>query len=193
MRAALAAACVLMAAVAPASAGPVAAGSGHDGPLRSPRVPQHAFMAPNGRSNLHVDAFQTDANRGPGPPGRRIAVVASEHGGDCGSLNFDSAGRIVTVRVGLAGPTYKLLDPRTLEARATLTLPPRQSLGGNIFQDFAGGGYFYLDRRDRAVIPTTTRHIWVVYRGRLEHDYDLTTAVPAGDKIISVLPDWHGR
>jgi hypothetical protein len=135
-------------------------------------------MAPNGRSNLHVDAYQTDANQGPGPLGHKLAVVASAQGGDRGSVTFDSAGRIVTVCVGLAGPTYKLLDARTLEARATLALPPRQSLGGNIFQDFAGGGYFYLDHRDRAVIPTTTRHIWVVHEGRLERDFDLTAAVP---------------
>ena len=38
--------------------------------------------------------------------------------------------------------------------------------GGNVFNDFAGGGYFYLDERDRAVIPTTTRHLYVVRQGR---------------------------
>jgi hypothetical protein len=97
-------------------------------------------MAPNGRSNLHVDAYQTDANRGPAPLGRRLQVVASAQGGDCGSVTFDSAGRIMAVCVGLAGPSYKLLDARTLEVRATLALPPRQSVSGNIFQDFAGVG-----------------------------------------------------
>jgi hypothetical protein len=45
-------------------------------------------------------------------------------GGVCGSVTFDSARRIVTVCVGLAGPTYKLLDASTLEARATYTKPP---------------------------------------------------------------------
>jgi hypothetical protein len=193
MRAALVAAWVSMAAATPALAAPIPPSETEHGPLRSPKVPRHPFMAPNGRSNLHVDAYQTDANRGPGPLGHRLAVVASAQGGDCGSVTFDSAGRIVTVCVGLAGPTYKLLDARTLEASATLALPSRQSLGGNIFQDFAGGGYFYLDHRDRAVILTTTRHVWVVHQGRLERDYDLTAAVPSGDKIISALPDWSGR
>src|SRR5688572_27297427 len=28
----------------------------------SPAVPRHPFMAPNGLSNIHVDAFQTDVN-----------------------------------------------------------------------------------------------------------------------------------
>ena len=113
-------------------------------PLHSPKVPRHPFMAPNGRSNIHVDAFQTDANRGPGPLGPKLDVLASAQGGDCGSVTFDSAGRIVTVCVGVAGPTYKVIDPSTLEERAALTLPPRPTAGGNIFQDFAGGGYFYL-------------------------------------------------
>jgi hypothetical protein len=48
------------------------------------------------------------------------------------------------------------------------------------------------------VIPTTTRHVYVVRVNRspgftLEHDYDLTSVVPSGDKIISALPDWSGR
>ena len=43
-----------------------------------------------------------------------------------------------------------------------MPLPPRQPGGGNLFTDFAGGGYFYLDNRDRAVIPTTLRHVFVV-------------------------------
>jgi hypothetical protein len=129
MRAGLVAAWVSMAAATPAMAAPIPPSESDHLPLRSPTVPRHPFMAPNGRGNLHVDAYQTDANRGPGPLGRRLAVVASAQGGDCGSVTFDSAGRIVTVCVGLAGPTYKLLDARTLEVRVALTLPPRQSGG----------------------------------------------------------------
>src|SRR4051794_10919922 len=30
-------------------------------------APRHPFMAPNGRSNLHVDAYQSDVHQGPGP------------------------------------------------------------------------------------------------------------------------------
>ena len=49
-----------------------------------------------------------------------------------------------------------------------------------------------------AVIPTTTRHVMVVRQNadgstfELERDYDLSTAVLPGDKIISALPDWSG-
>jgi hypothetical protein len=117
--------------------------------------------------------------------------------GDCASVTFDSRGRIVTVCVGLEGPKLFLLDARTLETLASFPLPPRVPGAGNIFNDFAGGGYFYLDERDRAVIPTTTRHLYVIRQTgdgfALERDFDLTGAVPIGDKIVSALPDWSGR
>jgi hypothetical protein len=167
-------------------------------PVRSPDPPQHPFMAPNGKSNLHEDAFQTDVHQGPGPLGRQMARTSNFLRGVCGSITFDSAGRIVTVCVGLAGPTLYMLDPNTLDVLAQMSLPPRQSIPTNIFQDFAGGGYFYLDNQDRAVIPTTSRHVYVVGETsgpgfQLEHDYSLETVVPPGDKIISALPDWSGR
>jgi hypothetical protein len=119
--------------------------------------------------------------------------------GVCASVTFDSRGRIVTVCVGLEGPKLLLLEPRTLETLAAMPLPPRMPGGGNLFTDFAGGGYFYLDERDRAVIPTTSRHVYVVRQTgggtgfEIERDYDLTGAVLPGDKIISALPDWRGR
>lgn len=49
------------------------------------------------------------------------------------------------------------------------------------------------------MIPTTSRHIMVVRQNadgsafEPERDYDLSTAVVPGDKIISALPDWSGR
>jgi hypothetical protein len=56
----------------------------------------------------------------------------------------------------------------------------------------AGGGYFYLDEDDRAVIPTTTCHVLVVAeRGDAfaqEADFDLTAAVGLTDQVISALP-----
>ena len=91
----------------------------------------------------------------------------------------------MTICVGLDRPVLAISIPNTLEPLATFDLPPRQpGGGGNPFTDFSGGGYFYLDRRDRAVAPTTTRHIYVVGETAgpglaLRHDYDLTGAVPA--------------
>ena len=38
-------------------------------PVEAADPPRHPFMAPNSRSNLHVDAYQTDVHQGPGPLG----------------------------------------------------------------------------------------------------------------------------
>src|SRR4051794_29913381 len=157
-------------------------------------------MAPNGRSNLHVDAFQTDANVEPGPLGKSLQRTSNFQAADCASVTFDSRGRIVVVCVGLQGPRLMMFDPKTLDTLATFSLPPRQpSVSTDLFTDFSGGGYFYLDDQDRAIIPTTTRHVLVVAETGdtpgfvQQRDYDLTGVVPANDKIISALPDWSGR
>ena len=156
-------------------------------------------MAPNGRSNLHVDGYQSDVHQGPGPLGRQMEKRSTFLEGVCASVTFDSRGRIETVCVGVEGPKLLLVEPRTLETLAVFPLPPRVPGGGNLFTDFAGGGYFFLDHRDRAVIPTTSRHVYVVRQTgggtgfAIERDYDLSTAVLPGDKIISALPDWSGR
>jgi hypothetical protein len=168
-------------------------------PVAVPDPPRHPYMAPNGRSNLHVDAYQSDVHQGPGPLGRQMEQRSTFLEGVCASVTFDARGRIETVCVGVEGPKLLLLEPRTLETLAAFPLPPRVPGGGNPFTDFAAGGYFYLDQRDRAVIPTTTRHLYVVRQTgggtgfALERDYDLGTAVLPGDKVISALPDWGGR
>jgi hypothetical protein len=165
-------------------------------PVPAPVAPRHPHMAPNERSNLHSDAFQTDTNVLTGPLGSSLETLSTLQTADCGSVTFDSHGRIVTVCVGVVRPVLTMMDAKTLDTLATMDLPPRQ--GTFSFTDFAGGGYFDLDDRDRAVIPTTTRHVYVVDASgaepgfKLEHDYDLTGAVPQGDKIISALPDWSG-
>jgi outer membrane protein assembly factor BamB len=172
-------------------------------PLFVARPPRHPFMAPNNRSNLHVDAHQTDSHDLPGPLGRGTDRISTAQFADCASLTFDSRGRIVTACVGIEGPTLYMLDPVTLDELASFRLPPRQpSPGGGpgIFQDFAGGGYFYLDHLDRTVIPTTNRHVFVIAERpggepgfTLERDYDVSGTMQSGDKIISALPDWSGR
>ena len=119
-----------------------------------PLAPQHPFLAPNGRSNIHDDAYMTDAYTGPGPLGRGTTRRDVFEVRDCASVTFDQRDRIVTVCVGLDRPVLVLKDPVTLATLASLPLPPRQpGLGGSPFQDFTGGGYFYLDERDRVVAP----------------------------------------
>jgi hypothetical protein len=171
-------------------------------PLPPQSVPQNPFMAPNGRSNIHDDTYMTDAYAQSGPLGRATGVRSTYQNQECASVTFDARGRIVTVCVGLSGPTLELLDPTTLGLIAALPLPPRDPthVGTGIFTDFGSGGYFYLDNLDRAVVPTTTRHIVVAAEtdtplGTVlteQRDYDLTAVVPQSDEVESALPDWHG-
>ena len=166
-------------------------------PISGTTTPQNPFMAPNGRSNLHDDAYMTDSYPQSGPLGHAVQRTSTFLGRECASTAFDAKGRLVTVCVGLDGPQLQLIDPHTLDTLARFPLPPRIASGGSPFTDFSGGGYFYLDNQDRAVVPTTTGHIWVVGESgngfALERDYDVTSAVPLGDKIESALPDWSGR
>jgi hypothetical protein len=167
-------------------------------PVSAPRPPQHPFLAPDPGNNIHNDAYMTDAYAGPGPLGVSPTVRSTLQVAECASLTFDRRGRLETVCVGATTPTLKLFDPTTLRQLASYRLPSRR-LGADLFTDFSGGGYFYLDHRDRAVVPTGTNHIRVVGQNPagtafvLRRDYDLTGAVARDDKIVSVLPAWTGE
>ena len=162
-----------------------------------PRTPHNRFMAPNGTAEIHNDAWQTDAYAWAGPLGRQATTFSAQVNRDCGSITFDRAGRIVSVCVGLGGPELYMFDPATLATLATFGLPPRQSVPTNVFQDYTGGGYFFLDQHGRVVVSTTTHHIWVIAeRGAgfaLVRDYDLTHVLTSAENITSALPDSHGR
>ncbi|MDM4721186.1 hypothetical protein QTQ03_16850 [Micromonospora sp. WMMA1363] len=163
-------------------------------PIDAPEAPRHPFMADNGSSNIHGDAYQTDTYRRPGPTGRDLTVRSRLQGGMCLSVTFDSRGRIVTVCItpGQA-PRLLLLDPGTLDAIAALRLPGTTSTSPT---EISGGVYFYLDNHDRAIIPTDAGDILVVavQGDRLvpRRSYDLTPAIGTSD-IVSALPDWSGR
>jgi hypothetical protein len=155
-------------------------------------------MAPNPRNNIHDDPYMSDTYRQGGPfgDGPEISTLFAR---ECASVTFDSEGRIVTICVGLDRPVLALLDPHTLRTLAALPLPVRNpSSVANAFGDFSGGGYFYLDQHDRAVLSTNDHHVLVVSITnapgfQITADYDLSGVIPSGEGIISVLPDWHGR
>ena len=162
-------------------------------------TPHNRFMAPNGTSEIHDDAWQTDAYTWAGPLGRSPVISSTLISHDCGSITFDAQGHLVSVCVGLSGPELYMFDPHTLATLATFTLPPRQSLPSDptsVFQDFTGGGYFYLDARDRVVTATTTRHILVIADTGTGFeqvaDHDLSGVLTSSEQITSALPDSHG-
>jgi hypothetical protein len=166
--------------------------------VTAPAIPQNPFMAPNGRNNIHDDGYMTDTYTFSGPLGGGT-TASNLFFRECASVMFDSQGRIVTICVGLDRPVLALLHPQTLAVLAAMQLPVRNvQSGNNPFNDFSGGGYFYLDHQDHAVLGTNDRHVLevAIVNGpafSTVRDFNLSQVMAANDGIISVLPDSRGR
>jgi hypothetical protein len=159
-------------------------------------VPQSPYMAPNGRSELHTDDYQSDTYPFAGPLGHSPQANSTFLAAECGTVTFDARGRIIVVCIGIVRPVVYLMDPDSLETLATYNLPARGGVSGN----FGSGGYFFLDNQDRAVIPTRGRDIyWIKENAQgmqfaLDHTCknNLPGMIPADQAINSVIPDDHG-
>ena len=117
---------------------------------------------------------------------------------ECATLTFDSQGRLVGLCGDISGPSLHLIDPDTLQITKSQPLPERKPSKESRLQDLCGGAYFYLDDRDRAVVATTDKHLWVIREVNpgpafaLESDFDLSAALGT-DRATSALPDWDGN
>ena len=164
--------------------------------------PQNPYMAPDPGSNIHNDTWMTDAYQRPGPLGNNvIASSAAKPPSLCGSIAFDRAGRLLSVCPStIAPPVARVFDPETLATLAEFTLPNAPDPPGTKqYQNFSGGGYFFLDQANQMWVPTKTGHIFVLSESAdgtslsLSHDYDLTPVIDeANERITSALPDFHG-
>lgn len=173
-------------------------------------IPEHPFMAPNGRNNMHNDSYVSATHEPAGPYGRDLQITSTAQsrflGGQCASVTFDSQGRIVSYCSGLVETALRLFHPHTLEEMASYRLPQR---GVNrtwnlrrIAKDSSGGAYFYLDHHDRAVLGLPDNTIKVIGQAHdagestfvLEREYDLSPVLGREEaRISAVLPDWEGR
>ncbi|NGN64932.1 hypothetical protein G5C51_13620 [Streptomyces sp. A7024] len=195
-------------------------------PLPDAAQPQHPYLAPNGRSGMHADAASSDTHPTAGPLGRDPEVTSESMavlGGECATLTFDRAGRIIAVCGTFSGFLVKLLHPRSLKTLAEHQLPQRPSSvdavtsldTSKIFKDTSGGAYAYLDHRDRLVLADSRQHLLRIAHSRgpdgdwrftIEDDWNLRRYVPhdckswrnlspdgACDPVTSVVPDWDGR
>ena len=120
----------------------------------------------------------------------------------CGSLAFDSRGpdrdRLPVDPAPAAGADHR---PRHAGAdRHPGPADGPEPAGTNAYQNFAGGGYFFLDNKDRIWVATKTDHIFMLDEGRRRRharqaaDYDLTGVLDEStERITSALPDFHGR
>lgn len=168
-------------------------------PFPAKPVPQSPYMAPNGRNGVHLDAYQSDTYTFAGPLGHSPEVTSTFLAALCGTVTFDSKGRIIVVCVGRRPIAY-LMDPVTLQIHARMLLP--QSGNSNAPPTFGAGGYFFLDQLDRAVIPTRTNDLWRIkvvdglFGPRFVKDHtcedDLPAAIPSDESILSTFPDSNG-
>ena len=82
-------------------------------PISAQPVPEDPFMAPNGKSGVHLDAYQSDTYPFAGPLGHSPEVNSTFLSAICATVTFDKQGRIVAVCANFR-PTLYLLDPVTL-------------------------------------------------------------------------------
>ncbi len=121
--------------------------------IKDPTIaPQNPFMAPNPNSNIHNDTWMTDAYQRRGPLGKDLQTSSGANTPSiCGSIAFDSKGRLVSVCPSAAAPPQaRIIDPDTLEVISSYTLPTAPNPPNTPeYQNFTGGGYFFLDGEDR--------------------------------------------
>ena len=167
-------------------------------PISSFAVPQNPHLAPNGKNNMHDDAYGTNNYAWAGPTGHATKVTSALYGvEECATEAFDRHGQIVALCGQLTGPILRLLNPATLAVRASYRLPGRDlTSGANPLSDLCGGAYFYLDNLDRAVVATTNAQIRVVSDTggafTLVRTYNLLPSIPSGDCLIALMPAWDG-
>lgn len=169
-------------------------------PLDAPKVPRNRYLAPNGRSSMHNDAYSTDAYRVTGPLGSDPSVTTASYGiRECATIGFDSSDRIVGLCGGLEGFTMMVIDPVSLQAIDQLQLSTRELAGmANPFTDICGGTYFFLDGSDHAFATTTKGEIAEVAvskAGKLSkvNSWPLAGHYAEDDCLVATSVDWSGR
>ncbi|NQT72797.1 MAG: hypothetical protein HQ553_08495 [Chloroflexi bacterium] len=181
---------------------------GYQNPIAHLPVPQHPFLAPNEKSNMHNDAYMTDTYETSGPLGLSPKVTLNSYAPAtnlCVMQAFDSKGRILTVNARPDAFYLLIIDPDTLEEIASFPLPPRHSDDPLYpYNDTSGGAYFILDNEDRVMLADADNCIEIIkYNddlGELQlvqkydlNDYVVPFELPARDHVQMTLPDWEGR
>lgn len=185
---------------APAYAGVRLARTGTNNPQMAP---SNAWM--------HGDSSASDTSPYAGPVGANPQVRRFDNAGVMPAMSpsfaFDTQGNIVTMRFQSGRTDLLKIDPQTLQVTQTMELPGRPTAKTavkaflhsgkvvdtvrGVFSDTSGGAYFYLDDRDRAIIPAADHTVMVVGSGArgftLERNIDLPM-LKGG--LTGILPAW---
>lgn len=171
-------------------------------------VPQHPFLAPNGRSNMHNDAYMTDTYEIDGPSGLSPEIAQQSYYdgmNTCATIAFDAEGRILTTSAAMLQFSILLLDPVSLEVLASYPLPPRDITDPLFpYNDTSGATYFVVDHQERIVLADSENAVQVIEHLDTDGEfvqvsrYDLSGHVltmdpPALDHVQMAIPDWEGE
>ncbi|MFI5532720.1 hypothetical protein ACIA8O_29725 [Kitasatospora sp. NPDC051853] len=181
----LATAALLLAAQAPARAAEPYA----------PLPPANPYAGPPGTATMHGDTGSSDATPLPGPGAGSVSSHRTALASACPTVLVGADGHPVALCTEIFGraPTVHLLDPSSGASLTELTLAKGSLLGGV---------YAYLDHRDRLVVVDGNRDLLRVGHHRtagggwqltVDSRLPLAGAVPDGDAVTGLSPDWQGR
>lgn len=174
-----------------ASLSPARAAASAFGPL----PPHNPYAGPDGTATMHGDTGSSDATPLPGPgtgplTSKRIALQSA-----CPTILVGSDGYPLALCTPIFTrvPTVHLLDPATGTSLARLALTKGSLLGGV---------YAYLDDKDRLVaVDGDNALLRIAHREKADGEWELyvdralslDAAVPEGDAVTGLAPDWKGR
>lgn len=190
-------------------------------PIKAAPIPQNPSMGANPWTCMHNDSYMNDTypvleeGKPFGPLGNSPEVFSTSLGtyddpvAIAVTIVFDKKGLLLTAPVMMIRAEAKawvqltLIDPNDLSTLAVLPLPV-ETISGPGFRP--AGSYFFIDTDDRIIIGTKDRTIWVVSHSEdgsedgsknwsfnHEDTWDLSGAIPEGDSIEALQPDWVGR
>ncbi|MEU6053536.1 hypothetical protein ABZ829_24270 [Streptomyces xanthochromogenes] len=159
-----------------------------------PQPPQNPATAASGAATMHGDSASSGTTPYQGPGTAPVNYSRTALASACPTVVVGSDGYVISLCTTIFGqtPTVHLLDPATGADLASLALPK-----GSLF----GGVYAYLDNDNRLVAVDGNNNLlrighlrtangWAL---RVEQSTPLGSAVPAGDNIVGLTPDWDGR
>ncbi|MEV7026530.1 hypothetical protein [Kitasatospora sp. NPDC093558] len=157
--------------------------------------PHNPYAGPDGTATMHGDTGSSDATRLPGPAAGPLTSHRTALQSACPTVLVGYDGFPVALCTTIIGrtPTVHLLDPDDGESLAELPLAKGSLLGGV---------YAYLDDRDRLVAVDGHGDLLRIGHHRTaDGDWELTVdgrlplagAIPAGDAVVGISPDWQGR
>ncbi|GAA4811938.1 hypothetical protein [Streptomyces ziwulingensis] len=161
----------------------------------APAPPHNPYAGPDGTATMHGDTGSSDTTPLAGPGAGTWHSERTALASACPTVLVGADGYPVALCTPLFGqvPTVRLLDPDDGSSLAELALTKGSLLGGV---------YAYTDHQDRLVVADGSRALLRVghhqdtdgsWRLTVDRRLSLTSAIPEGDAVTGLAPDWKGR